>query len=148
MLEIDPRCICIATSLLRPKACLGEVWQPTNDIWFLGELKNTEVATYPMNLAPDGPITSTRLARASPSISGGGWGSLLSRTSLQVIRVGCVSRSGGMMRRIPEWRHPRIAPPRASTRKLTRNLHYHNHHHLKHHHHDHYHHYQISPPLK
>ena len=83
---------------------------------------HSKEVTHPMNLAPDGPIMSTRLASASPSIRGGGWGSLLSRTSLQVIRVGWHSRSGGMMMRIPECRHPRIAPPRASTRKLTRNL--------------------------
>ena len=99
--------------------------------------------SYPINLVPAGPITSTRLANASPSISGGGWGSLLSRTSLQVIRVGWHSRSGGMMMRMPEWRHPRIAPPRASARKLTRNLnHHHKHHHLIHihiHHHHHHH---------
>jgi hypothetical protein len=36
--------------------------------------------------------------------------------------MGMGALRGGMMTRTPEWRHPRIAPPRASTMKLTKNL--------------------------
>ena len=78
--------------------------------------------THPRNLAPTGPISSTRLARASPSISGGGFVSFSFFTSLQVTRVGMHAFPGGTMIRTPEWRHPRMAPPRASTMKLTRKL--------------------------
>ena len=43
-------------------------------------------------------------------------------TDLQVTRMGMGAFLGGMMTRTPEWRQPRMAPPRASTMKLTRNL--------------------------
>jgi len=76
----------------------------------------------PVNLAPTGPILSIRLARASPSHSGGGFSTFSTRRSLHVIRVGSHVRSGGTMIRTPEWRKPLIAPPLASTTKLTRNL--------------------------
>jgi hypothetical protein len=36
--------------------------------------------------------------------------------------MGQAALRGGMMTRTPLWRHPRIAPPRASTIKLTKNL--------------------------
>lgn len=36
--------------------------------------------------------------------------------------MGMAALRGGMMTRTPEWRQPRMAPPRASTMKLTRNL--------------------------
>ena len=37
-------------------------------------------------------------------------------------RMGMGALRGGMMTRTPECRQPRMAPPRASTMKLTRNL--------------------------
>ena len=78
--------------------------------------------TYPWNLAPTGPISRIREASASPSMSGGGWISFSFFTSLHVTRVGMQALPGGTMMRTPEWRQPRIAPPRASTMKLTRKL--------------------------
>ena len=78
--------------------------------------------SYPENLAPLGPISSTLLARASPSISGGGCVSFSRLTSLHVTRVGWHALPGGTIIRTPEWRQPRIAPPRASTMKLTKKL--------------------------
>ena len=78
--------------------------------------------TYPRKLAPIGPISRTRLASASPSISGGGHASLSILMSLHVTRVGALARPGGITIRTPEWRHPCSAPPRASTIKLTRKL--------------------------
>jgi len=77
---------------------------------------------YPENVAPTGPILRIRVARDSPSFSGGGCDSFSRFTSLQVMRVGAQARPGGTITRMPEWRQPRIAPPRASTTKLTRNL--------------------------
>ena len=41
---------------------------------------------------------------------------------LQVTRIGIGALRGGMMTLTPEWRQPRIAPPRASTMKDTKNL--------------------------
>jgi hypothetical protein len=38
------------------------------------------------------------------------------------MRIGIGAFLGGMMTRTPEWRQPRMAPPRASTMKLTKNL--------------------------
>ena len=81
------------------------------------------MCAYPKNLAPTGPISRMRLASASPSSRGGGCVSFSFLTSLQVTRVGMQALRGGMMIRTPEWRQPRIAPPRASTMKLTRKLH-------------------------
>ena len=63
-----------------------------------------------------------RLANASPSMSGGGYNSLSLRISLQVMRNGWSALPGGMMIRMPEWRQPRMAPPRASTMNDTRKL--------------------------
>ena len=47
---------------------------------------------------------------------------LLRRTDLQVTLIGMGAFLGGMITLTPEWRQPRIAPPRASTMKETRNL--------------------------
>jgi hypothetical protein len=76
----------------------------------------------PRNCADEGPISRILLASASPSIRGGGWVNFSFFTSLQVIRVGIQALPGGMMIRTPECRQPLIAPPRASTMKLTRKL--------------------------
>jgi len=38
------------------------------------------------------------------------------------MRIGQGALRGGMITRTPLWRQPRIAPPRASTMKLTKNL--------------------------
>ena len=43
-------------------------------------------------------------------------------THLHVTRMGMGALRGGMMTRTPECRQPRMAPPRASTMKLTKNL--------------------------
>ena len=43
-------------------------------------------------------------------------------TNRHVIRVGILARLGGIITRTPECRQPRMAPPRASTKKLTKNL--------------------------
>jgi len=77
---------------------------------------------YPRNLADVGPISRILLASASPSIRGGGCVSFSFLTSLHVTRVGMHALPGGTMIRTPEWRQPRIAPPRASTMKLTKKL--------------------------
>ncbi|KYN17383.1 hypothetical protein ALC57_10359, partial [Trachymyrmex cornetzi] len=77
---------------------------------------------YPKNLAPTGPISIIRVARASPSIKGGGFATLLAFTSLHVTRIGIVALRGGTIMRTPLCLHPFIAPPRASTRKLIKNL--------------------------
>ena len=101
----------------------------------------TSMMTGPRNLAPAGPSSRTLLAMASPSISGGGWISLSFfryleittrshlgqfwpglATNLHVTRIGIGAFLGGMMTRTPECLQPRMAPPRASTMKLTRNL--------------------------
>ena len=78
--------------------------------------------SHPKNLAPTGPISKILEARASDSMTGGGLISFSFFTSLQVTRVGMQALPGGMMIRTPEWRQPRMAPPRASTMKLTRKL--------------------------
>lgn len=77
---------------------------------------------YPKNLAPTGPNSKTLLANASPSINGGGCGVRCGRTYLQVMRVGLGAHLGGTTTRTPECLHPRMAPPRASTRNDTRKL--------------------------
>ena len=59
---------------------------------------------------------------ASPSISGGGWINLSFLRYRQVILIGIGAFLGGMITRTPECLHPRMAPPRASTMKLTKNL--------------------------
>lgn len=63
-----------------------------------------------------------RLARPSPSTIGGMVASLWRFTRRQVTRVGAVHFRGGIMILSPLCLHPRIAPPRASTIKLTRKL--------------------------
>lgn len=80
------------------------------------------VQYYPKNLAPTGPNSNTLLAKASPSIKGGGCGVLWGLTYLHVILVGLGAHLGGTITLTPEWRHPLIAPPRASTRNETRKL--------------------------
>ncbi|EZA58445.1 hypothetical protein X777_01068, partial [Ooceraea biroi] len=77
---------------------------------------------YPKNLAPTGPISMIRVAKASPSIKGGGFATLLDFTSRHVTRIGIVALRGGTIIRTPLCLHPFIAPPRASTRKLIKNL--------------------------
>ena len=44
------------------------------------------------------------------------------KADLHVTLMGIGAFLGGMMTLTPEWRQPRMAPPRASTMKLTRNL--------------------------
>lgn len=78
--------------------------------------------TYPRNLVPAGPTSRIRDAHASPSINGGGWIKRSRLTYRHVIRIGIGAFRGGIITRTPEWRQPRIAPPRASTMKLTKNL--------------------------
>lgn len=78
--------------------------------------------TYPKNLVPCGPSSMIRLARASPSFTTGGWSSFSFLINLHKILVGMDALPGGMTNLIPLCRVPRIAPPRASTIKLTRKL--------------------------
>lgn len=78
--------------------------------------------TYPRNWAPVGPTSMMRPARPSPSTIGGMEARRCLFTSLHVTRVGAEHFLGGTMIRRPLWRHPRMAPPRASTMKLTRKL--------------------------
>lgn len=79
---------------------------------------------YPRNWAPEGPTSISLLARPSPSTMGGMLASRCLLTSLHVTRVGALHFRGGMRSRRPLWRHPRMAPPRASTMKLTKKLHW------------------------
>ena len=69
-----------------------------------------------------GPTSKTRAANASPSFIGGGIINLSRLTNRHVILVGILARFGGIITRTPECRQPRIAPPRASTKKRTKNL--------------------------
>lgn len=77
---------------------------------------------YPRNWAPDGPTSIRRLARPSPSTMGGMVARRWRFTSRQVTRVGAVHFRGGIIIRSPLCLQPRMAPPRASTMKLTRKL--------------------------
>lgn len=79
-------------------------------------------STYPRNWAPVGPTSMMRPARPSPSTIGGMEARRCLFTSLHVTRVGAEHFLGGTMIRRPLWRQPRIAPPLASTMKLTRKL--------------------------
>lgn len=81
-------------------------------------------AAYPRNWAPEGPTSISLLARPSPSTMGGMLASRCLLTSLHVTRVGALHFRGGMRSLRPLWRHPRMAPPRASTMKLTKKLHW------------------------
>lgn len=58
--------------------------------------------TYPKNLAPTGPNSSNLLAKASPSINGGGCGVLCGLTYRQVILVGLEAHLGGTITLTPE----------------------------------------------
>lgn len=78
--------------------------------------------SYPKNLAPTGPSSSILLANDSPSMSGGGCTNFSRLKYRQVTLVGMEARRGGTITRTPLCRQPRIAPPRASTKKLTKNL--------------------------
>lgn len=84
--------------------------------------RGTGCRSYPRNCAPDGPTSMSRLARPSPSTMGGMVASRCRFTRRQVTRVGALHLRGGMIMRRPFWRHPRMAPPLASTMKLTRKL--------------------------
>lgn len=77
---------------------------------------------YPRNWAPDGPTSMRRLARPSPSTMGGMVASLWRFTKRQVTRVGAVHFRGGIIILSPLCLQPLMAPPRASTMKLTRKL--------------------------
>lgn len=77
---------------------------------------------YPRNCVPVGPSSTSRLARASPSTMGGMHARRCLFTRRQVTRVGAEHFRGGTMMRRPWCRHPRMAPPRASTMKLTKKL--------------------------
>lgn len=79
-------------------------------------------STYPRNWAPVGPTSMMRPARPSPSTIGGMEARRCLFTNLHVTRVGAEHFLGGTMIRRPLWRQPRIAPPLASTMKLTRKL--------------------------
>lgn len=95
---------------------------PTTLFNSTNKYSKTFLNTHPKNLVPTGPISRTRAARPSPSSIGGGLASFSLRTRRQVILVGMQHFRGGMMIRTPGWRHPRMAPPRASTMKLIRKL--------------------------
>src|SRR6218665_1883720 len=86
------------------------------------QVKQQASDVYPRNFAPTGPISRIRLAIASPSMSGGGFNIFSILSSLHVTLVGIHALPGGMIIRTPECRQPCIAPPRASTMKLTRKL--------------------------
>lgn len=78
--------------------------------------------TYPRNWAPVGPTSMIFPASPSPSTIGGIEANLCLFTRRHVTRVGAEHFLGGTIMRSPLWRHPRMAPPRASTMKLTRKL--------------------------
>jgi len=78
--------------------------------------------TYPRNWAPVGPTSMMRPASPSPSTIGGMEARRCLFTSLHVTRVGAEHFLGGTMIRRPLLRQPRMAPPLASTMKLTRKL--------------------------
>lgn len=77
---------------------------------------------YPRNWAPEGPTSMSLLARPSPSTMGGMVARRCLFTSRHVTRVGALHFLGGMMMRRPLCLQPRMAPPLASTMKLTRKL--------------------------
>ena len=86
------------------------------------ETKRRNYNTNPVNLMPAGPTCSILVARDSPSLRGRGAGILSLLIILQVILVGWQTLHGGTTTLTPECRHPLMAPPLASTMKLTRNL--------------------------
>lgn len=73
-------------------------------------------------MAPAGPSSSILLAKASPSINGGGLTILSLRKYRHVTLIGLGAFRGGIITRTPDCLQPRIAPPRASTKKLTKKL--------------------------
>lgn len=77
---------------------------------------------YPRNWAPEGPTSMSLLARPSPSTMGGMVARRCLFTNRQVTRVGALHFLGGMIMRRPLCRQPHMAPPLASTMKLTRKL--------------------------
>ena len=83
---------------------------------------STFLRAYPKNLAPTGPSSRIRLAKASPSMRGGGFVNLSLLRYLQVTRIGIAALRGGTITLTPLCRHPRMAPPLASTRNETRKL--------------------------
>lgn len=85
-------------------------------------ISETQKHTYPRNWAPVGPTSMIRPASPSPSTIGGMDARRCLFTNLHVTRVGAEHFLGGTMIRRPLWRQPRIAPPLASTMKLTRKL--------------------------
>lgn len=88
----------------------------------LHQIIKNKLYSYPKNFAPIGPSSSILLASDSPSMSGGGCTNFSRLKYRQVTLVGMEARRGGTITRTPLCRHPRIAPPRASTKKLTKNL--------------------------
>lgn len=78
--------------------------------------------TYPRNWAPVGPTSMIFPASPSPSTIGGMEANLCLLTRRHVTRVGAEQFLGGTIMRSPLCRQPRMAPPRASTMKLTRKL--------------------------
>lgn len=83
---------------------------------------STFAAPYPRNWAPVGPTSMILPASPSPSTIGGIEASLCLFTRRHVTRVGAEHFLGGTIMRRPLCRQPRMAPPRASTMKLTRKL--------------------------
>lgn len=83
---------------------------------------HTQTHAYPRNWAPVGPTSMMRPASPSPSTIGGIEARRCLFTSLHVTRVGAEHFLGGTMIRRPLWRQPRMAPPLASTMKLTKKL--------------------------
>jgi hypothetical protein len=77
---------------------------------------------YPKNFVPEGPSSNTLEAIASPSMRGGGWINLSFLRYLQVILMGIGALRGGIITLTPECLQPLMAPPLASTIKLTKNL--------------------------
>ena len=101
---------------------MAELPLQTPDVDLVWKLVCAGVLTHPKNCILDGPREMMRLARPSPSTSGGGVVSFWGLTRRQVMRVGAAHVRGGMITRRPWCRLPLMEPPRASTMKLTRNL--------------------------
>lgn len=89
---------------------------------FIHSFSHPSLKPYPRNCAPEGPTSMSLLARPSPSTIGGMVARRCLFTSRHVTRVGALHFLGGMMMRRPLCRQPRMAPPLASTMKLTRKL--------------------------
>lgn len=74
-----------------------------------------------LSLPPSSSVTHLQ-ANPSASLSGGGRVTRSGRSIRHVTRVGALAALGGTRMRSPVCRLPRIEPPRASTKKETRNL--------------------------